>query len=108
MMRKTCTGYSPEHERERQLRVRLSSGYAGAGELRKSKGVGGTAKGPQNCEKPGLNLGVVVGPGFFEAVGELFYRLNTLCIPHEESRRCRAQTTNEPKYLLHETAPFSL
>jgi hypothetical protein len=39
----------------------------------------------------GLDDGVVVGPGGFEAVGEFFYRLDAIAIPDEEAYECCCQ-----------------
>jgi len=40
--------------------------------------------------------GVVVGPGGFETVGELFYWLHAGAIPDEESYECCCQAADHP------------
>lgn len=71
-----------------------------------------TAKSPkwgawtQGCRC--LCLGVVVGPGFLEPMGKIFYRLRLLlAAEHEKSGRRRTQPTHCPHNLLHST-PLSL
>ena len=53
----------------------------------------------QNCKfRNGclLDDGVVVGPGGFEAVRQLFYGLDAVALPHEEAYECCCQTACHP------------
>ena len=49
---------------------------------------------------------MVVGPGFFQAVGEFFYGLDALGVPDQETRRCCTQPTYEKEYVFHRLLPF--
>ena len=52
-----------------------------------------------------LDDGMMIGPGGFEAVSKLFYRLGARAIPHQETyERCR-QTAYHPDQILH-ACPF--
>ena len=54
-----------------------------------------------------LDDGMMIGPGGFEAVSKLFYRLGARAIPHQETyERCR-QTAYHPDQILHACPFFS-
>jgi hypothetical protein len=47
--------------------------------------------------------GVVVGPGFFEAMGELLHWFDPLRTPDEEASHGCTHTTDNPEQALHES-----
>ena len=51
-----------------------------------------------------LNHGVVIGPGFFEAMSQFLHRLRAFGSPHQESRSRCTKTPHQPDQLLHRSS----
>jgi hypothetical protein len=53
----------------------------------------------------GFDDGMVIGPGYLEAMGQQLYRWRTFRTQDQKSRCCRAKAAHHPKNIFHCLAP---
>jgi hypothetical protein len=87
------------------------NGSCGPYKSRVTRGRDAAKRERPGCGKVGENRGsgdgVVIGPGFFEAMSELFYGLNPAGVPDQKPCRRRAHATYHPERLFHVRKPFA-